>query len=253
MRTISIGTAEYKIDLKKMLERRLVSLGERMKLDFLNKEEFIVYAIVKDNAQLGMWVDAVVQLILCDIAHFEIAALLNALPLTLIQKQYALPQAISYAVSFAQDEQVRELLTEHFRDNDHLNIEGFLHFRLHDVLTCWALSVDCAIQKLALAQDYMEYIGQGDREDYADFFPGRVEELCVIINPDGTCTITDELDTRIDCQSGSVDGIMRLILGLSPKQIAVYDFTGGGDSSLGDMLKHVFCGRISFYCSFMHK
>ena len=66
-------------------------------------------------------------------------------------------------------------------------------------------------------------------------------------------TITDELDTRIDCQSGSVDGIMRLILGLSPKQIAVYDFTGGGDSSLGDMLKHVFCGRISFYCSFMHK
>ena len=60
MRTISIGTAEYKIDLKKMLERRLVSLGERMKLDFLNKEEFIVYALVKDNAQLDMWVDAVI-------------------------------------------------------------------------------------------------------------------------------------------------------------------------------------------------
>ena len=51
---------------------------------------------------------------------------------------------------------------------------------------------------------------------------------------------------RIEYVDCSEEGIVRLLMGMAPERLTVYDLTGG-NSSLAETLVHVFAGRVRVF------
>lgn len=92
MNILSIGTQEYDVDIEKLLKRRLRQAGWEPDLAVSFGDEQVVSAEVDSSEELSAWIMAIGRLLLKDMAHFEMARLINELPLTLAQKQMALPR-----------------------------------------------------------------------------------------------------------------------------------------------------------------
>ena len=67
------------------------------------------------------------------------------------------------------------------------------------------------------------------------------------MNPDGSCTLTDDRDSRIDYDRCTGDGVMSVLVGLSPERITVYDLSGGVSAGLAETLVRVFEDRVRVY------
>lgn len=245
MREVSIGTREYDIDLEKLMTRRLLQCGEQPVLFYIDGEERRIILSTDRDSEFSAWITATAQIMLRDLAHFEMARLINRLPLSLEQKKAVLPEAVREVRLLKIDKHVCELLRRYYDECSHINLEGFLRFRLQDVLDSWALSVDSAVEELLLKDEYMELMDT--LKAYIDTAPPKMREISVILHPDGSCTLTDESDTRIDCESCSDENVISLLIGLAPEHVIVYDLTCGTATLLPEALKRIFAGRVSFF------
>ncbi len=245
MNILSIGTQEYDVDIEKLLKRRLRQAGWEPDLGVSFGDEQVVSAEVGSPEELSSWIMAIGRLLLKDMAHFEMARLINELPLTLAQKQMALPEAIRSARSFNAESRILRSLREHFDEHEHLNLEGFMRFRMKDVLEGFSLCVDRAAEEILLRSEYLELMSV--LSAYVRMRPPCIREISIILHPDGSCTLTDDSDSRIDCESCSDDSVMNVLIGLSPERITVYNLTGRDDSLLSEALKRVFKDRVKFF------
>ena len=75
----------------------------------------------------------------------------------------------------------------------------------------------------------------------------QVRDVYIVLNPDGSCTMTDDQDSRIDYARCTGDGVMSVLVGLAPERITVYDLSGGLAQDLADTLKRVFEDRVRIY------
>lgn len=243
----SISTCEYDVDLEKLLIRRLKYTGQDFEISEVRKsgtEQIVEVEMHCDNA-LKIYSSAVALLLLKDLAHFELARIVNTMSLSLVEKQRILPEAIKNAKAIEDRQGVARELTEHFSENENLNLEGFMRFRMKDVLAEWELCVDRAVEELWLQTEYMELMSILNA--FVNIKPTRVKEVSLRLNADGSCTLADDTDTRIDCTQSAGEGLMNILMGLSPEHITVYDQSGGKNQALNDMLLKVFAGRIRFY------
>ncbi|MDO4567849.1 MAG: sporulation protein YtxC [Clostridia bacterium] len=244
MRTITIAYDGYDIDISSILQRRLAAVGAEYVVRADSGGPELTFEVDENGGD--KWITALSQLVLRDIAYCEIASLISLLPLTSEEKRSLLPDAINGVRSYSLDAMVTNQLHDFFSENDRFNIDGFLRFRLQDLPACWALAVDAAFRRHVLKDEYMDFVGFFNC-GMLPYIP-HTGELRVIIHADRSCTITDDKDTRIDCEACGDDGIMNLIVCLAPEHVVVYDLTGECDSALSEMLKRIFRGRISYYC-----
>lgn len=250
MRLCSVGTLKYDADIGRLALRRIAAeypndagIEERLK----TQKDQAVFEI-REDGDLERWCRAVRALLLRDISHFELARMINELPLALEEKRRVLPEAVKLARSCreqaGQDAILRELIA-FYAEEDDLNLEGFLRFRMQEVVRDWEICVMRAAEELLLEAEYWELMQV--LAAFVQLRPSQVRDVYIILNPDGSCTLTDDQDSRIDYDRCTGDGVMSVLVGLSPERITIYDLSGGAGTGLAETLVRVFEDRVRVF------
>ena len=135
-------------------------------------------------------------------------------------------------------------MEDYLATENEMNVEGYLRFRMREKLETWQLCVERAAADLMLCSEWgelMELLSALSREN------GRhTGEISVCLNPDGSCTLTDDSDVRIEYVDCTDEGIVHLLMNMAPERLTVYDLSGGR-SRLAETLTHVFAGRVRVF------
>ena len=89
------------------------------------------------HLDLERWCRVLQGMLLWDLAHFELARMVNDLPLGLEEKRRILPEAVKLSRACPQNAGADAILRElmgFYAEEKHLNLEGFMRFRMQDVL-----------------------------------------------------------------------------------------------------------------------
>lgn len=241
MRSVTLSTLEYDVDIPELLIRRLRRNGSKYKITD-SAERSLTISVYEDDMD-GV-IDSVCDLILLDIAQFEIADIVRSQSLSLSDQKLVLIEAIGYSKTISRTS-VRRAIAEHFSENDSLVIEGFVRFRMRDTMLIWERCVDKATEELLIKIEHMELMGL--LSAFVKMHPTRINEVAVIIRPDGACSLTDDSDTHIDYPPDAAESLLSLLISLSPQRITVYDMSDGLSSGLLNSIYRVFEERVRVY------
>ena len=67
---------------------------------------------------------------------------------------------------------------------------------------------------------------------FSDVRPTDGTDVLVILQPDGSCTVTDGDKLRIDCAPNSNEGVLSMLTGMAPSHITLFDFSNGACDKL---------------------
>lgn len=190
------------------------------------------------------WISAVSGLLLYDLSHWELAMRVDALPLKLREKQWILPKAVKLSRAVEKCN-IESALTSFFSEKDELNLEGFVRFRMQNVQLAWDACVRQAAEELLLEMEYRKLIGI--LTAFVRIQKPQIDCVYIILNPDGSCTLTDDMDMRVRYAHDMGDGVVSLLVGLAPERITVYDLSGGRSDMLTDILLRVFEDRVKYF------
>jgi len=237
----TLHTQKYDIDLERLMVRRLAqaecTFSTRPTADG-------VTVSVEGRDALARFSAAVTALLCRDLQYFELAHMTDALPLDLTQKQEVLRDAIESARCREQFEEIRRGVQSYLTEAEEMNVEGYLLFRMQEPLEMWQSCVERAAADQMLYREcaeLMKLIGA-----VVDPPPARIGELTVCLHPDGSCSLSDDSDVCIEYADCSDDGVLRLLIGMSPAHLTVYDLTGGR-SRLAEQIAEVFAGRVRVF------
>ncbi len=239
MKSFTISSQKYDIALDRLLSRRLTQSGC---VYALATDGEGVSVTVRTRASLIALADALIQLMCRDLIYFELAHRTDALPLSLSEKQDVLREALAEARAFEPPAGARDALVEYLEHADILNLEGYLCFRLREQTALWARALERVAAERWLRREYAALLGALVKKQ-----PPRMRELCVCLNADGSCTLSDESDAMIEYVDGSEDGILNLLVHMAPACLTVYDLSDGRCKTLADAIEKAFAGRVRVY------
>lgn len=238
-RRIDIG--EYDADTSRLLERRLNQTGHAFTL---SPGGTVLLVEVAEPGGLDALCVALALLLCRDLCQFELAKLVDRLPLSLPEKQAALSEAVHCARKVERPGMVRRALRAYLEDQEELHLSGYMRFRMADTVNAWRLCVQSAAEELLLEKEYLELMGV--LRAFVQVKPARVREVSLLLHPDGSCTLTDDSDARIDYDAADPDRLVSVLVDLAPERLTVYDLSSDHGSELTEMLARVFAGRVRF-------
>lgn len=236
-----VQTWKYELDLERLLSRRLIQCGCAFHMR-CGADGAHIYLEESGNGALA---DALSMLLCRDLMYFELAAMTDRMPLTLPEKQQALADALQTPCDDAPRIHAREMLAQYLETEICINLEGYLTFRMRGFLDEWQTLAEQAMAEQLLRREYSELLGVLGA--FLETQPPRIGELSVCLHPDGSCTLTDDSDGRIDYVDGSEDGVVSLLVSMAPQRLIVYDLSGGSCRRLTDAIARVFAGRVRIY------
>ena len=237
-----IDTQKYDIDLEKLLSRRLSQCGCTCGIGVNGG---VVSVSVSDGEQLKRLADALMLVLCRDLQYFELARMIDDLPLSLPEKQTALASALETAHESERTRPVRDALVDYLQTERYLNLEGFVQFRMQESLRFWRDCAERAATETLIRREYTELLGV--LSAFVKLQAPRISELSICIHPDGSCTLTDDSDACIEYVDCSEDGIVSMLVGMAPARLTIYDLSGGSGRRLTDALRRVFAGRVKVY------
>lgn len=247
MKEYHVETLEYELDVAALIKRRLRG-AEGVGVS----GEAAGHALIRlrDEEAREALCTALCDVILRDAAHFELAHTVDMLPFPLEDKQVILPEAVRLACRYtADDKAVRgravAALNDYTRKSEKLNLEGFLRFRLREAGRAYELAAARAADAMLLRGEYLEVMSVLAR--FARMQAPRTKEVCLILHPDGSCTLTGAGGARIDCRSAGKEGVVSILLGLAPETILVYDLSCGKCMLLFEVVARVFRERVRLF------
>ena len=253
MQTVSVSTLEYEIDVAALLLAQAAAhTGRHAEIDVRPAADGRQARVrLRNEAERDALCGALAVLLLQDAAHFELARIVNDMPVSLEEKQRVLPEAIKLAREAAAGQtgiesalaeamdakRIQRLVRAHFDENDHLNLEGFLRFRMRDTLSAFEMYAVSAAEELMLQTEYLELMRV--LSVLVRLQQPRIREISLILHADGSCTITDDTDARIACEGcGRAAGneLVNLLVALAPARIVVCDLSCGRCAELSQVL-----------------
>lgn len=242
MFAFEIATAKYDVDVGELLSRRLLTYPNSF---CIVPSGCGVLATVEGEDAVSVAANAMSALLLRDLIYFELARMTDQLPLELPEKQEVLTETLRLARDGSGERALRRELTEYFQDQKEINLEGFMQFRMKRQLLEWQMMVERAAQEKLMSREYSELLSVLGA--FVRMQQPRVGEISICINPDGSCTLTDDSDARIEYVDCSEDGIVGLLVSMAPSRLIVYDLSGGQGKKLADAIAKVFSGRVRVY------
>ncbi len=237
-----ILTYEYDLPLLKLLNRRM-------------SEQDAAYALeaVPDGAVMKIRgekpedtaAEALSSVLGRDLRYFALAEFADALPLSLSEKQSVLSDALEAASCREERRVLKEKIADYLKTHRTLVLEGFLHFRMQEFLMLWELAVEQAAARVLMNKEYGELIETLRR--FVDGRTSRVGSLSVCIHADGTITLSDDSDVRIEYVDCAPDGILNLLVNMAPMRLTVYDLSGNEKNRLTEAILKVFGDRVKLY------
>lgn len=233
----TLTSDEYDIDLCKALSRRLPSAE-------LSCESDAVTVCTKGGGY-AQTAKAFAMVLVRDMQHFVLARMVDDLPLTLSEKQEVLTDALCRARAQENTLTLERELENYLRESDTLCLDGFLRFRMQDILLCWELCCEQAATEALMCKEYDELTSA--LNEYVGRRPARMAELMLCIHADGSCTLTDDSLIRIEYVDCSPDGVVRLLINMAPERLVICDLSGRPKNRLTETLARVFRGRVKVY------
>jgi len=225
------------------LERRLRQQQAVCRITRLPREEL---ELEFDEEQLEKVCCALSLLLHKDLVHYELAKAVDRLPLSLVEKQAVLGDALPIAKGLQGLLATERLLRSYVGRGVRLNLYGFIRFRLQETRDGWLQAVERAVQERQLRKEYLSLMDI--LRGFAGIQPCRMGEVSLCLHEDGSCTLTDPSDARIDYAPCSAERMVSILLGIAPSRLIVYDLSGGRRKTLMDAISRVFAGRVQFYC-----
>lgn len=216
------------LNLRTLLARRMHLCGlEHVEIESSAESQLTVR--IEDEAELAPFARALGALMALDLRYFEIAKAVEALPFSVDEKRQILSRALTLTAT-PDTESVFERVLDYLRENSRINLNGFLRFRLRDIVESLHAAVDIAAEEFILFEEYdelMQLLGL-----FSDIRPADGGEINVMLRPDGSCTVTDGKTLRIDCAPNNNEGVLSLLTGMAPSCVTILDFSGGACEKL---------------------
>ncbi len=245
MREHVITTQKYDIDPTAALTGKM---GAQNGLRFKSAGEKRAVAQLRSVTDEYELAGALSDVMLDEAARREIVLAVEELALSPEEKRIVLPEAERLALrAFGAKtrERVREKLMMHIELSDETNLEGFMRFRLRELLALFAAAAGKAADTLVLRGDYLELMAV--LASFAQMQPPRTKEVCLVLNADGSCTLTGAGGSRINCENTGREGLISILLGLAPESIIVYDLSCGRGALLCEVVSRVFRERVRLF------
>ncbi len=240
MARYSIKSYDYGVDIGRLAERRLRLNG--ILTPSLHTGSTDLTREV-ESTELEAFITAAAELMYRDLRHFELARLVDLLPVNLRDKRLILPQALCLSLQTDMFAYVKNNLYDYFDEANFVICEGFIRFRMPEALDCWAMAVDRAGQELQLKQDMaelMELIGLASSDRSG-------ADVSIVLRDDGMAALTDDRGGRVELELAEGGGILTVLMGMAPRQITVYDLSGGKNRAIMESIHAVFGKRARFF------
>jgi putative sporulation protein YtxC len=154
---------------------------------------------------------------------------------------------------------VIEKITDYLRENDEINIRGFITFRMKDIKEEFEDVIDRVVEKYMVEKEYNEFIKL--LKYFVDIQDSKIDEVDIIMQPDGNYLIQDSdgndimnrflsdlSDTKF---SGTINIDDMLISGLitnAPAKVVIHSPENCTNKEMLDTIKNVFLDKVLF-CS----
>ncbi len=241
----SVCTFDYLFDLQRLLRDRLAHVGD-IAYEMRDIGNGICIQIDAERSKALSALAAALGNMLCyDIQYSVFSSYIDRMPYSLIDKQKLLTNSLHTARRALPAAPVQKRVLVFLENNTYMVLEGFLHFRMRDVERIWRLCIERNAQELSMQREYAEFLKI--MQTAVSMSPPRIRELSLCLNPDGSCTLTDDSDTRIVYENCLMESLLNILVHLAPEKLIVYDLTAGAQDALNDALLHVFAGRIQIY------
>ena len=232
-----VSSLEYGELFCRLLAKRLRAAGE----EHLESENGL---LVKGTpAAAGAISDAIVR----DLKPLELARLVSLLPVSLREKREILPRAMELTKNDKQLDFAREAVQEYISWENLLIAEGFLRFRLPEVLEDWALAVDKAGEELLLRREFAELTGIFCAFSTMLDAENLDGELTLILHRDGSFVLNGGNGIRVESERTDKESIIELLESFDPKRLTVYDLTEGAGRSVTKGIKKRFGNKAEIF------
>lgn len=237
-----ILTFAYDLPLLKLIDRRIGEIDNSFALE--QTEGGVLLKLGGDRPEETA--AKALRLILGrDLRYFALAELTDSLPLTLSEKQTVLTRALEAASHREEPAVLTGKLLAYLKEHHTIILEGFLHFRMQEFLMLWEIAVEQAAAGVLMQKEYGALIST--LQKYVNSRQSRVGSLSVCIHADGTTTLSDDGDVRIEYVDCAPNGILQLLVNMSPKKLTVYDLSGEEKNRLTEAILKVFGDRVKLY------
>lgn len=237
-----ILTFEYNLPLSKLIDRRMRDLDNAFSLETVPDG---VLLKVRGESPERAAARALSRIFGRDLRYFALAEFTDALPLSLSEKQAVLSDALEASQSREEPAVLTGKLLDYLSEHKTICLEGFLRFRMQEFLMLWEIAVEQAAAKVLMQKEYGELMETLRR--FAETRKSRVGSLSVCIHPDGTITLSDGSDVRIEYVDCAPDGILQLLVNMAPGKLTVYDLSGDEKNRLTEAILKVFGDRVKLY------
>ena len=235
-------TFEYDLPLSKLLDRRMRDLDNAFSLEAV--PDGVLLKVRGESPERAV-AHALSRVLGRDLRYFALAEFTDALPLSLSEKQAVLSGALETAQKREEPAVLIAKLTDYLNEHRTVCLEGFLRFRMQEFLMLWEIAVEQAAANVLMQKEYGELMETLRR--FAESRKSRVLSLSVCIHPDGTITLCDDGDVRIEYVDCAPDGILQLLVNMSPKTLTVYDLSGEEKNRLTEAILKVFGDRVKLF------
>ena len=237
-----ILTFAYDLPLLKLIDRHIGEIDNAFALE--QTDNGVLIKLRGDHPE-AVAAHALGAVLGHDLRYFALAELTDSLPLTLSEKQTVLPRAIEAASHREEPNVLQSKLIDYLKEHRTLVLEGFLHFRMQEFLMLWEIAVEQAAAGVLMQKEYGALIDTLKR--YVNNRQSRVSSISVCIHADGTTTLSDDGDVRIEYIDCAPNGILQLLVNMSPKKLTVYDLSGETKNRLTEAILKVFGDRVKLY------
>lgn len=243
MANILVCTYEYEIDLQRIFSNRLqrkncsisfkaASSGCGLEIEYAEEEISILGALLA-------------EIILLDLRYIEITNMVDFLDVATESKDEVIRSACASAVRLMNFTAASEQITLYLKNETTFVLEGFLHFMMSDCIQTWYACVDAAIDEVLLREEYLELVRL--LKVFINIPSEESNGVNLILQPDGSCTLTDSNDLRVDCAPGNEYEMIQFINRITPQHITVYDLSVGMFNDFKAELHQIFGDKVQVF------
>ena len=175
------------------------------------------------------------DILIYDIAQFEIADIISEFPFDLATKRSIFERAVVISNKAVLRYPVMRSLTEYFTEHSSLVLEGYVLFRMDDTAEIWERCVTKSIE---------DYLQECRLRELAGTFFRMISEggsrIILIINTNSSFTLANDSGMQIDYPPQSEASLMYMLRSMSPDEIVLYDMSDGKNDDFINAVKKEF-------------
>ncbi|MGF7399939.1 putative sporulation protein YtxC [Thermoanaerobacterium thermosaccharolyticum] len=150
-------------------------------------------------------------------------------------------------------------IKDFLKDNETIDIEGFVNFRLRDFIGELSEVVDRAVDEYMMQKEYDEFIGL--LKYFAELQDSKIDVLNILIDEDGKFRLYDRDNNPITgkflsditiefsgAELGDDDMLISTLITVAPAKIYIHSVNNMKNKEVLDTVKKIFSGKV-FICN----